>query len=118
MRISSQIKRLTERRLSEFFRRSRGVLGVPFTVCVEHSLREKPAALRADSRATQHSPIPVSGADQFFVRIAFARVVDPLRPCALKAFEEFFFGRAREVYPRHDFARMNDDEYGAILGLD
>jgi hypothetical protein len=62
--------------------------------------------------------VPVPGADQFFVRIAFARVIDPLRPRALKAFEEFFFGRARDVYPRYDFARMNDDEYGAALGLD
>ena len=44
--------------------------------------------------------------------------VDPLRLRALRAFEEFFFGRARDVYPRYDFARMNDDEYGATLGLD
>jgi len=62
--------------------------------------------------------IPVAGADRFFVRIAFGRVVDPLRPRALEAFEEFFFGRAREVYPRYDFARMTDDEYGATLRLD
>ena len=32
------------------------------------------------------------------------------------AFEEFFFRRARDVYPRYDFARMNDDEYRATLG--
>jgi hypothetical protein len=61
--------------------------------------------------------VPVSGADQFFVKIA-ARVIDPLRPRALKAFEEFFFNRARDVYPHYDFARMNDDEYGATFGLD
>ncbi len=60
----------------------------------------------------------VSGAERFFVKIAFGRVVDPLRPRALTAFEEFFFSRARDVYPRYDFARMNDDEYGATLGLD
>ena len=34
------------------------------------------------------------------------------------AFDEFFFSKARDVYPRYDFARMNDDEYGATLGLD
>jgi len=34
-----------------------------------------------------------------------------------KAFEEFFFARAREVYPRYDFARMNDNEFGATLEL-
>jgi hypothetical protein len=60
----------------------------------------------------------VSGADQFFVKIAFGRVIDPLRPRALKAFEEFFFSRARDVYPRYDFARMSDEEYGATLALD
>jgi hypothetical protein len=52
------------------------------------------------------------------LKIAFGRVIDPLRPRALKAFEEFFFSRAREVYPRYDLARMNDDEFGATLGLD
>jgi len=62
--------------------------------------------------------IAVSGAEQFFVKIAFGRVIDPLRPRALKAFEEFFFDRAREVYPRYDLAPMNDDEYGATLSLD
>jgi len=62
--------------------------------------------------------VPVSGAERFFVKIALGRVVDPLRLRALRAFDEFFFGRARDVYPRYDFARMNDDEYGATLRLD
>jgi hypothetical protein len=62
--------------------------------------------------------VPVSGAERFFVKIAFGRVIDPLRPRALKAFEEFFFSRAREVYPRYDLARMSDDEFGQTLGLD
>jgi hypothetical protein len=61
--------------------------------------------------------VPVSGAEQFFVKIAFARITDPLRPRALMAFDEFFFGRARDVYPRYDFARMSEDEYGATLTL-
>jgi hypothetical protein len=36
----------------------------------------------------------------------------------MKAFDEFFFGRARDVYPRYDFARMSDDEFAASLALD
>jgi extracellular solute-binding protein len=62
--------------------------------------------------------VPIAGAERFPVKIGFGRVVSPLRPRALKAFEEFFFGRARDVYPRYDFARMTDDEYGAALALD
>jgi hypothetical protein len=62
--------------------------------------------------------VPVSGAERFFVKIAFSRVIDPPRPRALKAFEEFFFSRARDVYPRYDLARMNDDEFAATLALD
>jgi hypothetical protein len=61
-------------------------------------------------------PIPIT--EQFFVKIALARVIDPLRPRAATAFEEFFFGRARDVYPKYDFARMEEDEFGATLRLD
>jgi len=62
--------------------------------------------------------VPIAGSDQFTVRIGFARVIAPLRPRAREAFEEFFFSRAREVYPRYDFARMTDEEYGEVLPLD
>jgi hypothetical protein len=62
--------------------------------------------------------VPIAEAERFFVKIAFGRVVDPLRPRAAKAFEEFFFSRARDIYPRYDLARMSDDEYGATLTLD
>ena len=61
---------------------------------------------------------PIAGAERFPVKIAFARAIDPRRARAAKAFEEFFFSRARDVYPRYDFARMNDDEFGATLALD
>jgi hypothetical protein len=61
--------------------------------------------------------IAVLGAEPFFTQIALARVNNPLRSAAMKAFDEFFFSRARDVYPRYDFARMNDDEFGAILAL-
>lgn len=64
------------------------------------------------------APVPVPGAEPFFTQIAFGRVKEPLRPRALRAFEEFFFSRAKDVYPRYDFARMSDDAYGATLALD
>jgi hypothetical protein len=62
--------------------------------------------------------VPVSGAEPFSTQIAFGRVSEPPRPRAMKAFDEFFFNRAREVYPRYDFARMSDDAYGAVVELD
>jgi hypothetical protein len=62
--------------------------------------------------------VPVPGAERFFLKIAFARTIDPLRPRAIKAFEAFFFSRARDAYPHYDFARMDEDEFGAVLKLD
>jgi hypothetical protein len=62
--------------------------------------------------------VPIAGAERYPVKIAFGRIIDPQRPRALKAFEEFFFSRARDVYPKYDFARMNDDEYGAVLAIE
>jgi hypothetical protein len=62
--------------------------------------------------------VPVSGAERIFAKIAFGRTIDPQRPRALRAFEEFFFERAKDVYPRYDLARMSDDEYAATLALD
>jgi hypothetical protein len=61
--------------------------------------------------------VAVSGAEPYFTQIALARVNHPLRSDAMKAFDEFFFSRARDVYPRYDFARMNDDEFAAPLAL-
>jgi hypothetical protein len=66
----------------------------------------------------QFELVPIAGAERFPVSIGFARVINPLRPRALKAFEEFFFGRAKDVYPRYDFARMNDGEYGSPMTLE
>jgi hypothetical protein len=62
--------------------------------------------------------VPVSGGERFSINIALARVIDPLRPRALRAFDDFFFSRARDVYPRYDFVRMNDDEFRATVPLD
>jgi hypothetical protein len=61
--------------------------------------------------------VAVAGAEPFFTEIALARAVDPLRARALQAFDEFFFSRAREAYPRYDFAPMNNDEFGKTLVL-
>jgi accessory colonization factor AcfC len=62
--------------------------------------------------------VAVPSAERFFTQIALARITDPLRPRAMKAFDDFFFSRARDVYPQYDFARMSDAEFGASLGLD
>jgi Bacterial extracellular solute-binding protein len=62
--------------------------------------------------------VAVPGAEPFFTQIALARAVDPLRARALQAFDEFFFTRAREVYPQYDFASMSDDDFGKALILD
>ena len=65
----------------------------------------------------QFELVAIAGAEACFTQIALGRVIDPLRPRAAQAFDEFLFGRAREIYPRYDFARMNDAEYGASLTL-
>jgi len=61
--------------------------------------------------------VPITGSERFALSIGFGRVINPLRPRAARAFEEFFFSRARDVYPRYDFVRMSDEEYGAPLTL-
>jgi Bacterial extracellular solute-binding protein len=63
--------------------------------------------------------VRISGAERYPAgRIAFGRVIDPPRPRAARAFEEFFFMRAKDLYPRYDFARMSEEEYGTPLALD
>jgi hypothetical protein len=52
----------------------------------------------------------------FFVQIAFGRVVDPLRRRVMEAIDEFFFTWARDVYSRYDFVRVNDSELVRRLG--
>jgi hypothetical protein len=65
----------------------------------------------------QFEAVAVAGTEPFFTEIALARAIDPPRVRALQAFDEFFFTRAREVYPRYEFATMDDDEFGKILPL-
>jgi len=61
--------------------------------------------------------VPIAEAERFPVNIGFARAIEPLRPYAVEAFEQFFFDRARNTYPQYDFAPMDDDGYGAALAL-
>jgi molybdate transport system substrate-binding protein len=62
--------------------------------------------------------VPIPGADAFFTQIAFGRVMNPLRPRAMTAFDEFFFGCAQDVYPKYDFALMSGAAYSAPIELD
>ena len=57
--------------------------------------------------------VAVPGADKFSSRIAMVSSLAPLRAQAAKAFSEFFFGVAREVYPRYGFAPLSEAEFGA-----
>src|SRR5262245_11547591 len=62
--------------------------------------------------------VPIVWSERFSLNIGFGRIVDPVRPRAARAFAEFFFSRARDVYPRYDFARMSEEEYGTPIALD
>lgn len=62
--------------------------------------------------------VTVAGAERFSSTIALVPAADPLRAPAAQAFSEFFFGVAREVYPRYGFASMSDTEFGAMIRLD
>jgi Bacterial extracellular solute-binding protein len=62
--------------------------------------------------------VTVPGADQFASQIAMVSSDEPLRAQAAKAFSEFFFGVAREVYPRYGFATISEAEFGAPVKLD
>jgi phage tail protein X len=62
--------------------------------------------------------VAVAGAEPFFTEIALARAVDPLRARATEEELVKRLTRAREVYPRYDFAPMNNDEFGKTLVLD
>ena len=44
-------------------------------------------------------------------------VADPLRAEAAKAFSEYFVDAARDIYPRHGFARMKAEEFGREIEL-
>jgi hypothetical protein len=61
--------------------------------------------------------VPIESAERYFAKIAYGRVIDPLRQSAAGAFEEFFFGTARAVYPKYDLAVMTEQEFGETLML-
>jgi accessory colonization factor AcfC len=62
--------------------------------------------------------VTVPGAERFASTIAMIAASDPPRATAAKAFAEFFFGLAREVYPRYGFAALSEAEFGAPVKLD
>ena len=61
--------------------------------------------------------IEVPGADRFSSTIALTAAAAPLHPHAAIAFEEFFLGIARSLYPRYGFAAMVAEEYDRKLDL-
>ncbi len=62
--------------------------------------------------------LTVPGAERFASSLAMTTARPPLRTHATDAFSEFFFGVAREVYPRYGFASLSEPEFGAAIGLD
>jgi ABC-type molybdate transport system substrate-binding protein len=62
--------------------------------------------------------LTVPGAERFASSLAMTTTSPPLRPRATGAFSEFFFGIAREVYPRYEFAPLSEPEFGAVIDLD
>jgi molybdate transport system substrate-binding protein len=62
--------------------------------------------------------VAVPGADRFSSTIAMVAAADPLRPEAARAFSEFVFDVAREVYPRYGFALMPKTEFGEPIRLE
>jgi hypothetical protein len=61
--------------------------------------------------------IIVPGAEAYSSTIAMISTIGPLRALAAKAFTEFFFTVAREIYPRYGFAVLGEGEFGAPLTL-
>ena len=62
--------------------------------------------------------VTVSEAEKFSSTIAMTSAVDPLRGQAAKAFSDFFFSIAREVYPRYGFASIGEAEFGQTIRLE
>ena len=61
--------------------------------------------------------IIVPGAEAYSSTIAMISTIGPLRAPAAKAFAEFFFTVAREIYPRYGFAVLGEGEFGAPVTL-
>ena len=66
----------------------------------------------------QFELVPIEDAEKYFAKIAFSRIIDPLRPTAARAFEEFFFSTVRTVYPKYDLAAMTEQEFGEAVTFD
>lgn len=59
--------------------------------------------------------VEITGAERFSSTIALTATSRSLRPRAAAAFEEFFLGVARDLYPRYGFATMTAEEFGQEL---
>jgi extracellular solute-binding protein len=84
-------------------------VGIIFSHLAQYYARTFPTLVEA---------IDVPGAEHFSSTIALAAASPPLRPRAAAAFEEFFLGVARGLYPRYGFATMAAEEFGQALHLD
>jgi ABC-type molybdate transport system substrate-binding protein len=62
--------------------------------------------------------VTIPGADAYSSTIAMAETHAPLRPQAARAFSEFFFSVAPTVYPKYQFARLSETEFGSPIALD
>jgi hypothetical protein len=62
--------------------------------------------------------VTIPGADAYSSTIAMAQTQAPLRPRAARAFSEFFLSVAPAVYPKYQFARLNETEFLSPIALD
>jgi molybdate-binding protein len=100
---------ITHRDVPEMIARGYADVGLSQYHLVSHWARTFPGCFEL---------VPIEGAERFPLMIAVGRVIDPLRPQVSEAFDKFFFSRARDIYPKYDFARVDEDKYGATLELD
>jgi len=62
--------------------------------------------------------LTIPGAELYSSTIAMAQTSGPLRPQATQAFSEFFLSVAPTVYPKYQFARISEKEFGSPIALD
>ena len=62
--------------------------------------------------------VTIPGADAYSSTIAMAVTKPPLRPQAARAFSQFFLSVAPTVYPKYQFARLSETEFGSPIALD
>jgi hypothetical protein len=100
---------IQHRDIPEALAKKRANVGIIFRHLAQYYARTFPTLLEA---------VYVPGAEHFSSTIALTSAASPLRSRAAAAFEEFFLGVARELYPRYGFATMASEEFGQTLHLD